>query len=68
MSIIDGVEKASINTRKPGGALLVFLPVLIVAIGAIALVLSQMPRQIDLGAAGYGIDAFVTGAVDTTPQ
>ena len=68
MSIIDGVEGASINTRKPGGALLVFLPVLIVAIGAIALVLSQMPRPIDLGASGYGIDQFVTAAIVTDPR
>ena len=36
MSVTDSVEKAMI-TRKPGGALLVFLPVLIVTIGAIAL-------------------------------
>ena len=68
MSITDGIEKAAINTRKPGGALLVFLPVLIVAIGAIALVLSQMPRPTDLAASGYGIDAFVTGAVTTDPR
>ena len=65
MSITDGIEKAAINTRKPGGALLVFLPVLIVAIGAIALVLSQMPRPLELGTSGYGIDEFVTGAVTT---
>lgn len=65
MSVTDGIEKAGINTRKPGGALLVFLPVLIVAIGVIALVLSQMPRPLELATSGYGIDELVTGAVTT---
>jgi hypothetical protein len=62
MSVSEGVEKVAITTRKPGGALLIFLPVLIVTIGAIALVLAQMPRPTSLGG-GYGIDEFVTGAV-----
>lgn len=68
MSVTDSVDKSVIATRKPGGALLVFLPVLIVAIGAIALVLSQMPRPLDLAASGYGIDEFVTGALATDPR
>jgi hypothetical protein len=68
MSIADGVQKAGVAARKPGGALLVFLPVLIVLIGAVALVLAQMPRPADVGTSGYGIDEIVTGAVANQPR
>ena len=63
MSVMDGVEKAQPQGRKPGGALLVFLPAMIAAIGAVALVLGQLQSGDRVHATGYGIDEVTTGAI-----
>ena len=61
MSVAEGVAKAPVVGRKPGGFVLVFLPVLIIAIGLIALVLAQfLPAP---SAPSYGIDLTTTAGI-----
>lgn len=62
MSVTDGIGKA-VATRKPGGFLLVFLPVLILAMSAAALYLGILVAAQSAGVSGYGIDEVVTGAI-----
>jgi len=62
MSVTDGIGKA-VATRKPGGFLLVFLPVLILAMGAAALYLGILVAAQSARVSGYGIDEVVTGAI-----
>jgi len=62
MSVAEGVAKAPVVGRKPGGfLLLVFLPGLILAIGLIALILAQfLPEH---GSPTYGIDQTTTAGI-----
>ncbi|MCW5713501.1 MAG: hypothetical protein KIT43_03155 [Bauldia sp.] len=62
MSVAEGVAKAPVIGRKPGGfLLLVFLPGLILAIGLVALVLAQfLPER---GSPTYGIDQTTTAGI-----
>ena len=67
MSVVDGVNKASVAERKPGGGLLVFIPVLIALMGAIALYLGQLSSQASAQRSGYGIDELTTAAIIPVP-
>ncbi|MCC6737391.1 MAG: hypothetical protein IT534_14860 [Bauldia sp.] len=62
MSVAEGVAKAPVVGRKPGGfLLLVFLPGLILAIGLAALILAQfLPSPT---APSYGIDQTTTAGI-----
>ncbi len=62
MSVAEGVAKAPIAVRKPGGfLLLVFLPGLILSIGLAALILAQfLPEP---SAPSYGIDLTTTAGI-----
>ena len=67
MSVVDGVNKASVAVRKPGGGLLIFIPVLIALMGAIALYLGQLSSQASAPRSGYGIDELATAAITPVP-
>jgi hypothetical protein len=62
MSVIETTSDSGAAVRKAGGVF-IFLPLLIAVLGAVAIVLSQMPASDGASFTGYGIDERTTGAV-----
>ena len=62
MSVREDVGEATLSARKPGG-ILIFLPLLIVLLGAAAIYLGQLSEASPVGISGYGIDEITTGAI-----
>ncbi len=63
MSVTEGSGSgAVVSARKPGGAVLIFMPALIAVLALAAILLGSLPRPA-AGVTGYGIDEMLTGSI-----